>query len=316
MSIENPSLSQPRQNSTISFFPWILVGLLVWNSITSPVLAYFIYSNEQFYLFDSSNEPFLLALLLSIAAGVTQRKTNLKLIFTILTLAVFVLGSAWLLSLAYPNYYHSIFASLLGALGFPVTAPGFPIAIHAPIKILIFGMINGVVSILILVSAVLSLLSSKSTKHPTAMRSLIDQQAISLPEKEKKTMSTSGSNSQNGQWLVKLPGQPDNAVDTPTLQMWARSGVIHPDTLIVETSSGMSYAANQIPGVFSTKSYVTALLLSFFLGYLGVDRFYLGQTGLGVGKLLTFGGCGIWALIDFILIAMRKVTDSQGNPLA
>ncbi len=117
-------------------------------------------------------------------------------------------------------------------------------------------------------------------------------------------------------WLVKMPGQPDNSVDTPTLQMWARAGVIRPDTLIVELSSGMSYQASQIPGVFSSKSYVTALLLSFFLGYLGVDRFYLGQTGLGIGKLLTFGGCGIWSLIDFILIAMRKVTDSEGNPLA
>jgi TM2 domain-containing membrane protein YozV len=125
--------------------------------------------------------------------------------------------------------------------------------------------------------------------------------------------STEGT---NAQWLVKMPGQPDNAVDTATLKMWARSGVIRSDTLIVEVSSSMSYQASQIPGVFSSKSYVTALLLSFFLGYLGVDRFYLGQTGLGIGKLLTFGGCGIWSLIDFILIAMRKVTDSEGNPLA
>jgi len=120
----------------------------------------------------------------------------------------------------------------------------------------------------------------------------------------------------NAQWVVKMPGQPDNAVDTATLRMWARSGVIRPETLIIEISSGMSYQASQIPTVYSSKSYVTALLLSFFLGYLGVDRFYLGQTGLGIAKLLTFGGCGIWSLIDFILIAMRKVTDSEGNPLA
>jgi hypothetical protein len=267
MSIENHSLSQPRQNSAISFFPWFLVGLLVWNSIISIILGKFIYSAPNFYLFDSYNAPFLLALLLSIVAGVTQRKTNLKLIFTTLVLVVFVRGLVQNLS---HNFFHSIIASFLAALGFPATSPGFPIWIHAPIKMLIFGMINGVVSILILVSAVLSLLSSKSTRHSTAIHSPIDQQATSLPEKEKKTMTTPGSSAQNGQWLVKLPGQPDNAVDTPTLQMWARSGVIRPDTLIVETSSGMSYAANQIPGVFSTKSYVTALLLSFFLGYLGV----------------------------------------------
>jgi TM2 domain-containing membrane protein YozV len=57
------------------------------------------------------------------------------------------------------------------------------------------------------------------------------------------------------------------------------------------------------------------VLLSFFLGGLGVDRFYLGQTGLGVAKLLTLGGCGIWALIDFIMILMNNVTDAQGRPL-
>jgi TM2 domain-containing membrane protein YozV len=58
------------------------------------------------------------------------------------------------------------------------------------------------------------------------------------------------------------------------------------------------------------------MLLSFFLGTLGVDRFYLGQTGLGIAKLLTFGGCGVWAIIDFILIAMRNITDVDGKPLA
>lgn len=120
----------------------------------------------------------------------------------------------------------------------------------------------------------------------------------------------------NAQWVVKMPGQQDQAVDTGTLAMWARSGVIRPESLVIDANSGMTYQANQIPGIFSTKQYVTTLLLSFFLGGIGVDRFYLGYTGLGVAKLLTLGGCGIWSLVDFILIAMRKVTDSQGNPLS
>jgi TM2 domain-containing membrane protein YozV len=60
---------------------------------------------------------------------------------------------------------------------------------------------------------------------------------------------------------------------------------------------------------------IVALLLSIFCGQLGVDRFYLGFIGLGLLKLFTFGGCGVWWLIDIILIATRKVNDVDGRPL-
>ncbi|MFC1672289.1 TM2 domain-containing protein [Planctomycetota bacterium] len=63
------------------------------------------------------------------------------------------------------------------------------------------------------------------------------------------------------------------------------------------------------------KSFVTALILSILLGGLGVDRFYLGYTGLGVVKLLTCGGAGIWSIIDIIMIATGKMTDADGNEL-
>ena len=50
------------------------------------------------------------------------------------------------------------------------------------------------------------------------------------------------------------------------------------------------------------KDPTTALLISIFAGNLGIDRFYIGDTGLGIGKLLTCGGFMIWTIIDWFLI--------------
>lgn len=63
------------------------------------------------------------------------------------------------------------------------------------------------------------------------------------------------------------------------------------------------------------KDWLLALLLSIFLGGLGIHRFYVGKIGTGILQLLTAGGCGIWALIDIILIASGKFTDANGNVL-
>jgi TM2 domain-containing membrane protein YozV len=120
---------------------------------------------------------------------------------------------------------------------------------------------------------------------------------------------------QPGQWSIQIPGQQETAATTAQLVFWAKAGTIRPETMIRDVQSGATYPASQIPGVYSDKSYITALLLSFFLGVLGIDRFYTGQIGLGIGKLLTGGGCGIWALVDLILYATRKVNDAQGRPL-
>lgn len=53
--------------------------------------------------------------------------------------------------------------------------------------------------------------------------------------------------------------------------------------------------------------------LSVLLGSLGVDRFYLGYTGLGVVKLITCGGCGIWTLIDLIMICTGSLKPADGS---
>lgn len=61
--------------------------------------------------------------------------------------------------------------------------------------------------------------------------------------------------------------------------------------------------------------WLTTLLLCFFLGALGVHSFYTKKTGIGIVQLLTLGGCGIWALVDFILILTGDFRDGEGRPL-
>ena len=65
-----------------------------------------------------------------------------------------------------------------------------------------------------------------------------------------------------------------------------------------------------------SRSWIAALLLCFFLGGLGVHRFYVGKVGTGILMLLTLGGLGIWVLIDLIVILIGKFTDKQGQALA
>ena len=64
------------------------------------------------------------------------------------------------------------------------------------------------------------------------------------------------------------------------------------------------------------KSKLTAILLSLFLGSLGIHRFYLGYTLIGVIQLLTFGGVLIWAFVDLIRLITGSLKDSEGNDLA
>lgn len=52
-------------------------------------------------------------------------------------------------------------------------------------------------------------------------------------------------------------------------------------------------------------NWVLTLIMSIIFGWLGIDRFIMGHVGLGILKLITLGGCGIWWLVDLILIATK-----------
>lgn len=65
----------------------------------------------------------------------------------------------------------------------------------------------------------------------------------------------------------------------------------------------------------SDKRILPAFLLCFFFGVFGVHRFYVGKVGTGIVQLLTFGGLGIWALVDLILILCSAFTDDRGNKI-
>jgi len=74
--------------------------------------------------------------------------------------------------------------------------------------------------------------------------------------------------------------------------------------------------AAALPPDVSPRDKGVLILLSSLLGSFGVDRFYRGQIGLGVLKLLTFGGCGIWTIVDFILYCVAAPpTDVEGRTI-
>ena len=102
------------------------------------------------------------------------------------------------------------------------------------------------------------------------------------------------------------------------------------EAVVPAPAPGMAYAPNgsEIP-VFpngkprldaagnevSEKSRLAAALLCWFLGVIGIHRFYVGKVGTGILMIVTLGGLGIWVLVDFIMILMGNFKDKEEKPL-
>lgn len=87
------------------------------------------------------------------------------------------------------------------------------------------------------------------------------------------------------------------------------------DEAVVCVHCGCAIKNNSTQNITLSKNWLVTLLLCIFLGEFGIHRFYTGHITIGVIQLLTAGGCGIWWLIDFILIVCGAFKTSDGSPL-
>jgi len=117
------------------------------------------------------------------------------------------------------------------------------------------------------------------------------------------------------------PAPPDAVTDVPPAPAPPAGSVPPPPAYGAAVAAVVPVFPNGKPMLDATgqpvsdKSRLAAALLCWFVGVLGVHRFYVGKVGTGVAMLLTCGGVGIWALIDLIVILLGTFRDENGRAL-
>ena len=84
----------------------------------------------------------------------------------------------------------------------------------------------------------------------------------------------------------------------------------------MQTQEMQPMQAQEMQQMNSDKDWMVTLILAILVGGLGIDRFYSGSILLGVLKLVTLGGLGLWWLIDLIMLVTGSYKDGNGNPIA
>jgi len=101
-------------------------------------------------------------------------------------------------------------------------------------------------------------------------------------------------------------------MDQNTIDMYVMANAKYfPSEKIVyikEKLKGIDEAKFGLVQSLKLKDPTITIIISLLAGTLGIDRFYLGNIGLGIGKLLTFGGLGIWTIVDWFLV-MKKARE-------
>jgi hypothetical protein len=102
---------------------------------------------------------------------------------------------------------------------------------------------------------------------------------------------------------------------TPLKQATAAAPAVGHETVQFKgnTSQDVNKKNKSAADMTGDKNWILALVLCWFLGIIGIHRFYLGYTVIGIIQLLTLGGFGIWTLIDFIRIILKDLQPKNGS---